>query len=206
MAEKTRAEMRHELLLLVLGFVFTTLVGTTLTFVYDEFRERAKLREQRRAEATEVFENLSRLMDTRLYRWRQVAWAVEDGKPVPEIVSKYNTYQQALFDWTYTLNRNRSLVCRYFGPEAGTVFEREIITGFNEIQAALRTRLQTNLSTLPTSISRDSLNYIADPLNVSIYLFNNELAEGIRAGDLGSSDPGRECDITYRRRGRLGRE
>ncbi|HEU4921820.1 MAG TPA: hypothetical protein VFT23_01955, partial [Burkholderiales bacterium] len=85
MAEKTRAEMRHELLLLLLGFVFTTLVGTTLTFVYDEFRERAKLREQRRAEATEVFENLSRLMDTRLYRWRQVAWAIEDGKPVPEI-------------------------------------------------------------------------------------------------------------------------
>jgi hypothetical protein len=190
-----RAERRHEITKLILGFVLTTLVGGALTFLYERSQERQRIREQRRIEATKVFESISELMDTRLYKWRQVAWAVEDGKSAEEIWVKYDDYQKTLREWSFSLNRNRALLCRYFGPEVGQTFEGEVIYGFKEVQDSLRERLGTNLRERRTTFSQEALNDIADPLNNAIYRLNNQLAEGIRSGDLGSSDPGNECDI-----------
>ncbi|MEA2559110.1 MAG: hypothetical protein QOH06_614, partial [Acidobacteriota bacterium] len=136
-----RAERRHEITKLILGFVLTTLVGGALTFLYERSQERQRIREQRRIEATKVFESISELMDTRLYKWRQVAWAVEDGKSAEEIWVKYDDYQKTLREWSFSLNRNRALLCRYFGPEVGQTFEGEVIYGFKEVQDSLRERL-----------------------------------------------------------------
>jgi hypothetical protein len=165
-----RAERRHEITKLILGFVLTTLVGGALTFFYERSQERQRIREQRRIEATKVFES-------------------------EEIWVKYDDYQKTLREWSFSLNRNRALLCRYFGPEVGQTFEGEVIYGFKEVQDSLRERLGTNLRERRTTFSQEALNDIADPLNNAIYRLNNQLAEGIRSGDLGSSDPGNECDI-----------
>jgi hypothetical protein len=195
MAEKTSAERWHDVIMLVLGFVLTTVVGGSLTHIYELSQEHQRVNEQRRAEATKLFEDLSRLMDTRIYKWRQVAWAVEDGKSASEIWKKYDDYQQILFEWSSSVNRNRALLCRYFGPDAGTAFETKIMPGFRNIQETLRKRLETNAVSRKVTFSREALAYCADPLSHLIYQLNNRLAESIRSGDVGSSDPGNKCDI-----------
>lgn len=181
--------------MLVLSFVLTTVVGSSLTYIYGLSQERQRVQEQRRIEATKLFEDLSRLMDTRIYKWRQVAWAIEDGKPSSEVWKKYDDYQQTLFEWSYNTNRNRALLCRYFGPDAGIAFETKIMPGFREIQKRLIERLGTSTASRKTEFSRECINYAADPLDRLIYQLNNKLAERIRSGDVGSSDPGNKCDF-----------
>lgn len=207
MAELSKEEIRFEYIKILLNFILTTVIGGVITYAYLSHQERLegqeqrsleelKLKEQRRSEATKVFEELSRLMDTRLYKWRQVAWAIEDGKPAGDVFKRYEDYRQTLFEWSFNINRNRALVCRYFGADAGRVFEVEIMPGFNDLQAQLSETLRTRESPPPLKIERvDGFNQLADPLNNTIYDFNNRLAELIRSGEIGSKDPGKACDF-----------
>ena len=75
MAEKTAADRRHEIVLLVLGFALTTVLGGLLTFFFQsleneqqanaaEQTERLNLTEDHRQQATELFKEVSEVLDT----------------------------------------------------------------------------------------------------------------------------------------------
>ncbi|MCL1068900.1 hypothetical protein L2735_19250 [Shewanella olleyana] len=190
---KTTEEMKHEKTLLVLSFVLITLLGGGLTSYYGHLQNKWSISEQRRTEATLLYKEISMLMDTRLYKWRKVGWATEDKKDSEFIWSLYADYAKVLNDWNNSLNKNRALLCRYFGPELGAVFEREIRPGFNELQAIFRERLKTSSAKKTTEIASSEIVSKAKNLNVAIYRFNNKAAEIIRSGDIGVSDPGKAC-------------
>src|SRR4051794_37903537 len=88
--------MMDDLLKLVLGFVLTTLCGGLLGFVFQRRHARYQwLRsrwEKELAEAQAVFEEVSRILDRRLYRTRQLLWSLERNPEIREqSLSGYRT-------------------------------------------------------------------------------------------------------------------
>jgi hypothetical protein len=203
MANKTADDRRHEYRLLLTGFVLTTVVGGLLTFTFQWLSDRQKaneadrasseqISEQRRTDASKVFAEVSELLDTRLYKWRQVAWAVEKALPASQIEEAYTSYRDTLFQWNFRLNKNRALICRFFGPEAGSQFETRIMPKLN----ALHEHLVQSKNTPPKkAVEPNSISGLADPVNNEIYEFNNRLAESIRSGRIGLTDPANACDF-----------
>ncbi len=204
MPEKTAEDRRHDVYMALLAFLLTTLAGGTLTAMFqwlqanrtrddDRRMEAAKLVEEHRAQATVLFADVSEILDTRLYKWRQVAWVLENKVPEGDLAKKYTDYPQTILDWVYHLNKRRALLCRFFGPSVGFDFESKIMPGFNDLH-----RIVTDEFRLSPSKRRtwqpDELNARADALNNTVYVFNNRLAEAIRRGDVGSIDPGAACE------------
>jgi len=203
--EKTIREKKHEIKMALLNFGLITLVGGFLTFLYQYFQEDRRVKadkrqaemnilEQRRTQATVLFNEISPLIDTRLYTWRRVAWGLQDRIAEDSLRSRYNEYIQVFYTWNHNLNKNRALICRFFGPELGSKFEDYIVPEFIELHKSIIFLYRLPRSLRPI-IYTDSLNSLADPLNDDIYEFNNAMAELIRSGNVGLTDPGKACDL-----------
>lgn len=112
--------MTEDLIHLVVGFVFTSVVGGALGYYLQnrawKHQHDVAALESERQTATAVFEALSILMDKRLYRMRQVAWKLsEEGHLAERVDEQMENYRQLLFEWNDGLNRNLAMVERYFG-------------------------------------------------------------------------------------------
>ncbi len=111
------------LLLLVVGFVLTTVVGGALGFYFQQRawgQQSAVQRSERDLEAaTKTFEEVSVLLDRRLYRMRRVFWAARRLAPAPADTTELDVAQRAyrvvLEEWNDNLNRLLALVQTHFG-------------------------------------------------------------------------------------------
>jgi hypothetical protein len=133
--------VQDQLLLLLVGFILTSVLGGLLGFIFqrrawehqheveqrDEQRTAVlQLRENERAAATKVFEEISSLMDKRQYRMLQVDWKLRPSRGDPEremLDLAMSEYRDVLSDWNSNLNRHLALVERYFGKNVRTAFE-----------------------------------------------------------------------------------
>src|SRR3954464_10411166 len=90
--------MANQVVLLVLGFVLTTVVGGVLGYYYQRRTWDANRREAERTAAANVFDDISRAMDERLYRMRLVYWGLKQGGD-QRIKDAMNEYRVALTKW-----------------------------------------------------------------------------------------------------------
>jgi Putative peptidoglycan binding domain len=125
--------MAEQVLLLVLGFVLTTVVGGVLGYHFQRRTWDANRRESERTAAASVFDEISRAMDERLYRMRLVYWSLK-GRNEELIVAAMRDYRAALVKWNDNLNRNLALAYRYFGQDvwafvSGVLYEEFAIIG-----------------------------------------------------------------------------
>lgn len=125
---------RDPLFLLLVGFVLTTILGGGLTYVFQRANWRHQYRVQRedlrRDQALKTFEEVSKLLDQRLYRMRQLYWAAKakarrrgDAERFDEALAGYRAVLQ---DWNDNLNRIRALVHTYFGEQARELLENRL--------------------------------------------------------------------------------
>jgi hypothetical protein len=202
---KNQKDQKHDLKMIVYGFILTGILGTSITFLFNHLENHHKIEadrradsvrimEQRREQATIVFNELSPLMDSRLYNWRRLAWGLEDQIPEDSLKQRYAEYEETFFKWNRNLNKNRALVCRFFGPDLGETFEGTIMPQFSDLHRVVHELYKTTRSRRPL-IPSDSLNSLADSLNSVIYDFNNSMAERIRSGRVGLTDPGKACEF-----------
>ncbi len=124
--------MANQVVLLVLGFVFTTVVGGVLGYYFQRRTWDANRRESERSAAADVFDDISRGMDERLYRMRLVYWGLRRGEK--DHAAAMAEYRATLVKWNDNLNRNLALVQRYFGREvwaflSGVLYEEFAIIG-----------------------------------------------------------------------------
>jgi Putative peptidoglycan binding domain len=125
--------MAGQIVLLVLGFVLTTVVGGALGYYFQRRTWDANRRELERSAAVDVFDDISRAMDERLYRMRLVYWGLRSGDET-RIAASMTEYRATLVKWNDNLNRNLALIERYFGHEvwkflSGVVYEEFAIIG-----------------------------------------------------------------------------
>ncbi|MGI9609608.1 MAG: hypothetical protein ACR2NL_04870, partial [Acidimicrobiia bacterium] len=128
------------LALLIASFVLTTVLGATLGHYFQQRTWRQQSANQRAtrdlAAATMVFEEVSVLLDRRLYRMRRVNWlarslalAPETGSTV-EVNHALRAYRSILEEWNDNLNRLLALVQTYFGQPVRERLQRELHESF----------------------------------------------------------------------------
>lgn len=121
--KKPFADFFEKLLLLIIGFALTSLLGGYLT---NQFRtETAKTDFEVAAmqadlsRSVQVFESLSQLMDKRLYRMRRLHDVFAGNVGSDALLQRLSDYRAVLFEWNDNLNRYRSLYAFYFSSGDG---------------------------------------------------------------------------------------
>lgn len=183
----------REFLLLVAGFVLTSVLGGLLGSYLQNRAWRnqhaVELREADRAAATTTCIELSRLLDTRLYRMRKLYWSLQqsgDGTIDDEdIRAQRFSYQEVLYQWNDALNRNLAMTETYFGSELREFLENTLYEQFagigRQLDRAVRQQLRGE--------GRDHVKKLSDSnfqsLSHHIYRFNLEMLNLLQAGAVG---------------------
>ncbi len=177
----------HELTLLAIGFFLTTVMGGFLGTCFQEnswrHRQDVELLESEKKAATMIFEEVSRLMDKRLYRARRILWGYQDGEDQKEMEMRWAAYREILFTWNENLNRILALLQRYFGEGVRSKFEKEIHVQFRTINLQMED-LQPGRKNEGGSIGPTWSG--ADKLNGDLYALDVAMIEMIQKEQVGA--------------------
>src|SRR5262245_8427057 len=98
---------------LLVGFLLTTVVGGLLGYFFQlrswSHQNEVQFREQERERATKAFEEMSRLLDRRLYRLGQLYWGLggpTEGGRKEDVARRMDEYCAVLYEWNDNINRN----------------------------------------------------------------------------------------------------
>ncbi|GAB3191826.1 hypothetical protein GCM10027261_02830 [Geodermatophilus arenarius] len=180
----------EQLIPLIVGFFLTTVLGGGLGSYFQRrawAHQHAVMREeQERERAVRVFEEVSRLLDKRLYRTRLIYWpmARRDGSSeLPTSDVPWEEYRSVVCEWNDSINRNLALVQQYFGVGMRDTFDYEIGDRLVRIGRQLED-IRTKRAPLPRDGFRD-LGSELDAVAILIYQFNLDMIRAIQAGKVG---------------------
>ena len=183
--------------LLVAGFLLTSVVGGLLTYGFQRrawrHQHEVEREEHLRERALETFAEVSTLLDRRLYRMRQLYWALKrrakKGAPPGALEGPLTEYRAVLRDWNDNLNRNLALVEVYFGVairarlESG-LYEEFAATG-EELDQFVRDVSADDSHSVRVRFMRPRL----DSLGRAVYTLNVLMLTCVRDGQLGGHAP-----------------
>jgi Rad3-related DNA helicase len=149
---------------IIIGFLLTTVLGGVLGFYFQnrtwdhqnkiqraeqERLHMMQLNEEKREKALQIFDEVSRLMDKRLYRLRLLYWSLpaEEGQASrsPSAESRFEDYRQVLFEWNDSINRNLALLKHYFGQRMRDRLDYEVGASFVELGRILENWWKTGV-------------------------------------------------------------
>jgi hypothetical protein len=134
--------MLNELLPLIVGFLLSTVLGGLLGFYFQNrtwrHQNNAKVLEAELQTALKVFEDVSKLMDKRLYRMRLLFWRLNSSQYDQEDIERHmELYREVLHEWNSNVNRNLALIQCYFGSDIRKKIDYEIYKQIRAIGRAL---------------------------------------------------------------------
>jgi hypothetical protein len=179
--------LRDQLVLLIVGFALTTVAGGLLGYWLQSRTWRRQEHDRRRqaqlGAAADFYEDLSRLLDRRLHRMRQLdGWLNRPNQPGDEIERLLGRYREVIDEWNDSLNRNLALAIRYFGHDTHASLEdlyRKFSTAGARIEARAREYRDGGRAS-PPPVTED-LRF----LDVLIYDLNLRMIEAIQRGSVG---------------------
>jgi peptidoglycan hydrolase-like protein with peptidoglycan-binding domain len=133
--------MGQQLLLLVVGFVLTSVLGALLGYFLQNrtwaHQHDVQRRDEERQQSLKAFEEISLLLDRRLYRMRRLYWAArrtaQGADDKTRLTSARDDYREVLAEWNDKLNRTLALAETYFGSHTRTqleeVYDEFVVTG-----------------------------------------------------------------------------
>jgi hypothetical protein len=152
-----------DLVPVIIGFVLTTVVGGVLgsyfqnrTWDHQNQIQQAEqdrlhqlqLAEEKREKALQIFDEISRLLDKRLYRVRLLYWSLsaESGQGAHSAIaeSRLEDYRQVLYEWNDSINRNLALLAHYFGQGMRDRLDYEVGLSFVDLGQVLESWWKTN--------------------------------------------------------------
>ena len=132
--------MARDLVLLVVGFLLTTVLGGILGSwlqqrAWNRQRE-AQLSEEELRRADDVCQKISQLMDKRLYRMLRLLYAFQSAARQPDstdiIKRRLEEYDAVLYEWNDHLNLNLPLIGTYFGETARVWPDQKIYESYRQ--------------------------------------------------------------------------
>lgn len=180
--------MGDEMLLLVLGFILTTVLGGLLGYVFQRRAWSHQFAVQRsaseRSAASSALDELSSLLDKRRYRMLLVFWQLDRDEP-DELERRVSAYRAVLEDWNDGLNRRLALVATHFGSDLKSelegLYETYRTAGLLLDEAIRAKRVGADLAGL------DKLVDVLEGLNQRNYRFAETGLSLILAGQVGSN-------------------
>jgi hypothetical protein len=174
---------------LIAGFFLTTVLGGGLGFFFQrrtwEHQHGVVLEEQERERAVRVFEEVSRLLDKRLYRMRLIYWFLaREGKTNESSTpDAWDEYRSVVRDWNDSINRNLALLQQYFGTGMRNNFDY----GIGDRLVRIGRKLE-DVRTKRAPLTREGLRDLGlglDEVALLIYQFNLDMIRAIQAGEVG---------------------
>jgi len=166
-----------DLIKLSIGFLLTTLCGGFLGFLFQRRHARYQwLRsrwEKELEEAQAVFEDVSRLLDRRLYRTRQLLWSLNRSPDLRQ--ERISEYRIVVTEWNDNINRILALLAIHFDNERRNDVDEKIGAEFVVIGRSLERALRGE-----PKVDVDKLEVRLDQLASQIYSFNLGLLKDIR--------------------------
>ena len=163
----------EKLLLLVIGFLLTSVAGTLIATVVQRrfWKHQWQLQSQKEwvDSARAIFEEVSRLMDRRLFRLNQLfIWSRRDDKE--RMANSLKHYRVILAEWNESINRNLSMLQFFFGTEIREQLDFEI--GANFIHAGDLVETYYRDPVLRTEEKATDIKKIIRSTRSSVYNFN----------------------------------
>jgi len=186
----------RELVLLATGFVLTTVLGGLLGSWLQQrswdHQNASRLIEEEQRRADQVCQQLSQLLDKRLYRMLRLYYAVHptpDRELSQEILEqRLAAYDAALFEWNDRLNLNLAQVGTYFGEPARDWLAHEIYESFQDaggrLEAAYRGVRAGRAPDGAADLQRD-----LNALNDQVYRLGVFMMTQLRGGHVGRDAP-----------------
>jgi len=184
--------MMETLVPVFLGFLLTTVLGGTLGYVFQRrgwtHQHATQLRQQERERAVAIFEEVSRLMDRRLYRLKLLYWSLPAGRPdgtrSPLAEPRMDDYRQVLYEWNDSINRNLALVQQYFGEAMRKRLDNVIGSAFVSLGRSVE-RLWASEGDTPAGVVPKELDRRLTELSSLVYGYNLQMIRAIQAGAVG---------------------
>jgi hypothetical protein len=178
----------------VIGFLLTTVIGGLLGFLFQRrawsHQHAVQVHEQERERAVAIFEEVSRLMDRRLYRLRLLFWSLPKRGPggsEHELATRrLEDYRQVLFDWNDNINRNLALLQQYFGSSFRYSLDHAVGGRFVTLGGEVERLWRKEKSTEEES-SYPPLESAIVELSHMIYFYNIELIKAIQSDSFGKA-------------------
>ena len=130
--------LQADLIKLAFGFGLTTVLGGMLAALLQARLWRHQWQAQRTQQDSEaarlVFEDVSRIMDKRLYRLSQLRIWIDRGDP-RRLARAIADYRDMLREWNDAINRNLSLLQFHFGTSIREQFDFGVGRDFVEAGA-----------------------------------------------------------------------
>jgi hypothetical protein len=180
-----------QLLLLLAGFVLTTVAGGFLGFWLQgrawRRQEEARLKATEGEAARAFFEDLSRLLDQRLHRTRQLDdWLGRPGEK-EAVQQRLAHYRDAVDEWNLNWNRILSLAKRYFGEELRHYLDYEL--GQRFVDAGRRVEARVREYQTDAEASSPALTSEHQALKYEVIALNVRLIEAVQRGEVGRFHP-----------------
>lgn len=181
---------------IVLGFVLTTIAGGWWAARLQERswvrQNDVRLREAENERAGAACQELTLLLDRRLYRMLRLLWAAE-AADLEELEKRRAEYVEILFAWNDRLNANLSLVGSYFGDVARAQLDglyEEFKRVGREVETVVRAaRAGEPTRDLAEAVAREFEGREAGSLNDRVYQFGLMLMGQLREGQVGRYAP-----------------
>jgi hypothetical protein len=193
--------MGEQVVLLLIGFGLTSVLGGALGWFFQtrswSHQHRAQQRDEERTQALKVFEEVSSLLDRRLYRMRRVLWAAarraRTGTDGGRLDEAREDYREVLATWNDNLNRILALVQTYFGGAARQHLEDVIYEEFSAIGRALESFVGDAVAGQGARVEIPPLGRRLSWLGGRVYEFNVRMLDLLQQGRLGREAPAAEA-------------
>lgn len=185
---------------LALGFVFTTVVGGLWAARLQDRswkkQNDARMREAESERAAAACQDITTLLDRRLYRMQRLLWAAT-GAPGQvdddELEARRSDYVDVLTSWNESLNVNLSLVGSLFGDDARARLDG-LYADFKHVERKLEGIVRTAKTGADTTQAGAELGAEFEgrsrgSLNDRVYEFGLLLMGRLREGEVGRYAP-----------------
>jgi hypothetical protein len=178
--------VRDQFFLLLVGFGLTTVAGGLLGYWLQgrtwRRQEGDRLRHAELEAARSFYEELSRLLDRRLHRMRQLEGWLERENEAVEVERLVARYQEVVDEWNDNLNRNLALAICYFGDRRHAELE-ELYERFSAAGSRIESRVREYKADGRTSSSSATTDL--RQLDERIYDLNLEMITALHHGAVG---------------------
>ena len=182
--------MNEPILLLVIGFLLTSVLGGALAYLFQQRAWRhqyeTERRDHQRQLALKTFEEVSALLDQRLYRMRLIFWAAKRLARRPgnstSLDPALTDYRATLRLWNDNLNRNLALIDTYFGEAARRRLEDDIFAEYAAIGEELDEFVREVSAQDESPIRVRPIGGRLSELSVRVYEFNVFMLRSMRDG------------------------
>ncbi len=178
-----KSKFHQKITLIIITFLLSGLVGTCISYFFQnrswKYQYKITLQNSETKTSLKIFEEVSRLIDKRIYRMDKLNWALEDNNDEEKIKKQMNLYRTILYEWNDNYNRDRALLTIYFGNDIQQYFSEDIHSAIKKTGKMLEKYYYTSSDKRNTEMGYEIDGRIGD-LENKAYEFNLRMLSVIR--------------------------